>query len=121
MWKLKVMRNKPLAAVGYSGGVAAGTRAVEHLMAIGIEAEMVPLRQTVLIPKVETAFDDAGVPLDPGTSVALSVMLDDLAWWSALLADGRARGELLPAVFRVRAALAALQPDQHHAARRTGS
>ncbi|HEV7526832.1 MAG TPA: NAD(P)H-dependent oxidoreductase [Acidimicrobiia bacterium] len=105
------LRNKPIAAVGYSGGVAAGTRAVEHLMAIAIEAEMVPLRQTVLIPKVETAFDDAGVPIDPGTSIAMSVMLDDLAWWSALLAHGRTQGELPPAVFRMRAALAALPPD----------
>ena len=58
-------------------------------MAIAIEAEMVPLRQTVLIPKVEIAFDDTGVPIDPGTNVAMSVMLDDLAWWSALLAHGR--------------------------------
>ena len=105
------LRNKPIAAVGYSGGVAAGTRAVEHLMAIAIEAEMVPLRQTVLIPNVNDAFGDAGVPNDPATNVALSVMLDDLAWWSALLANGRAQGELPPAVFRMRAALAALQPE----------
>jgi NAD(P)H-dependent FMN reductase len=103
------LRNKPIAAVGYSGGVAAGTRAVEHLMSIAIEAEMVPLRQTVLIPNVTTAFDDAGVPNDLATGVAMSVMLDDLAWWSELLANGRAQGELPPAVFRMRAALAALQ------------
>jgi len=105
------LRNKPIAAVGYSGGVAAGTRAVEHLMAIAIEAEMVPLRQTVLIPNVQTAFDDLGVPIDAGTSAAMSVMLDDLAWWSALLAHGRAQGELPPAVFRMRATLAALQAE----------
>ena len=105
------LRNKPIAAVGYSGGVAAGTRAVEHLMAIAIEAEMAPLRQTVLIPHVTSAFDDAGVPIDMATSVAMSVMLDDLAWWAALLANGRAQGELPPAVFRMRAALAALQAE----------
>ena len=41
----------------------------------------------------------------------MSVMLDDLAWWAALLANGRAQGELPPAVFRMRAALAALQAE----------
>jgi len=105
------LRNKPIAGVGYSGGVAAGTRAIEHLMAVAIEAEMVPLRQTVLIPHVNDAFDGAGVPIDPATKVAMTVMLEDLAWWSALLANGRAQGELPPAVFRMRAALAALQPE----------
>jgi NAD(P)H-dependent FMN reductase len=105
------LRNKPLAAVGYSGGIAAGTRAVEHLMAIAIEAEMAPLRQTVLIPKVGTAFDADDNPIDPGTDIAMTVMLDDLAWWTALLATGRAQGELPPAVFRMQAALAARQTD----------
>ena len=44
------LRNKPVAFVGYSAGIAAGTRAVEHLALIAIEAEAVPLRNTVLIP-----------------------------------------------------------------------
>ena len=43
------LRNKPLAAVGYSGGTAAGVRAIEHLMDVAIEAEMVPLRDTVIM------------------------------------------------------------------------
>lgn len=101
------LRNKPLAAVGYSGGIAAGTRAVEHLAAIAIEAEMVPLRQSVLIPNVNTAFDASGVPVDLATDVAMTVMLDDLAWWAKVLAAARADGELAPGVFRMRAALAA--------------
>jgi len=100
------LRNKPLAAVGYSSGIAAGVRAVEHLMAVAIEAEAVPLRQTVLIPHVQEAFDDAGAPLDLGTRTAMTVMLDDLAWWGALLAQGRAQGELAPGVLRIRAAMA---------------
>ncbi len=100
-------RNKPLAAVGYSTGIAAGARAVEHLAQIAIEAEMVPLRQSVLIAKVAEAFDERGEPIDPATDMAMTIMLDDLAWWTALLARGRAEGELPPAVFRMRAALAA--------------
>jgi NAD(P)H-dependent FMN reductase len=101
------LRNKPLAAVGYSAGIAAGVRAVEHLMAIAIEAEMVPLRDTVLIPRVESAFDTGGAPVDPMTDIAMKVMLDDLEWWGSLLARGRAEGELAPGNMRVRAAMAA--------------
>jgi NAD(P)H-dependent FMN reductase len=103
------LRNKPIGAVGYSGGVAAGVRAVEHLFAIAIEAEMVPMRDTVLIAKVESAFDDQGVPTDFATRTAMGIMLDDLAWWAELLQYGRTKGELLPAAFRLREAMAKAQ------------
>ncbi|HVA59459.1 MAG TPA: NAD(P)H-dependent oxidoreductase [Mycobacteriales bacterium] len=103
------LRNKPLAAVGYSTGIAAGVRAVEHLAHVAIECEMVPLRDTVLIPYVESAFDEQGTPNNPMSEVAMTVMLDDLAWWAELLAKARADGELPPGSLRVRAALAAIQ------------
>lgn len=101
------LRNKPIAFVGYSGGIAAGTRAVEHLALIAIEAEAVPLRNSVLIPFVATAFGEDGQPADPATGIALSVALDDLAWWSIVLSRARADGELLPGTLRARAAAAA--------------
>ncbi len=101
------LRNKPVGFVGYSGGIAAGTRAVEHLALIAIEAEAVPLRNTVLIPFVADAFRDDGEPASPATDAALSITLDDLAWWSSALSRARAEGELLPASFRARAAAAA--------------
>ena len=100
------LRNKPLGAVGYSTGIAAGVRAIEHLMDVAIEAEMVPLRDTVIIPRVDTAFDEDGKPVDPMTDIAATVMLDDLEWWGTLLAKGRAEGELAPGSLRVRAAMA---------------
>jgi len=100
------LRNKPLAAVGYSTGIAAGSRAIEHLAHIAIEADMVPLRSTVLIPFVGSAFDADGAPVDPMREVALTITLDDLAWWSKALENARADGELPPAVFRMRAAQA---------------
>jgi NAD(P)H-dependent FMN reductase len=55
------LRNKPAAFVGYSGGIAAGVRAVEHLAQVCIEAETVPLRNTVLIPQVHRAFVSPGL------------------------------------------------------------
>jgi NAD(P)H-dependent FMN reductase len=94
------MRNKPVAAVAYSTGVAAGVRAVEHLAAIAIEAEAVPLRNTVLIPFVQNAFDANDQPKDAMTDIAMTVMLEDLAWWSNLLSKGRADGELVPGTMR---------------------
>jgi NAD(P)H-dependent FMN reductase len=101
------MRNKPVAFVGYSGGIAAGTRAVEHLALIAIEAEAVPLRNTVLIPFVGDAFGDDDEPKNPATDIALSIALDDLAWWSKVMTRARAEGELAPGTFRARAAAAA--------------
>jgi NAD(P)H-dependent FMN reductase len=102
-------RNKPIAAVGYSAGIGAGIRAIEHLAHVAIEAEAVPLRNSVVIPFVATAFDEPGEPTDPAASVSLDVVLDDLAWWSLALEAARAAGELIPGAFRARAAMAAAQ------------
>ena len=100
-------RNKPIGFVGYSGGIAAGTRAVAHLALIAIEGEAVPMRNTVLIPFVTEAFDEAGEPKSPATDIALGITLEDLAWFSKALGRARAEGELLPGAFRARAAAAA--------------
>ena len=105
------LRNKPVAFVGYSAGIAAGTRAVEHLALIAIEAEAVPLRNTVLIPSVASAFGEDGEPTNPATEAALAITLDDLSWWANALASARADGELPPAAFRSRAAAAAPAQD----------
>lgn len=97
-------RNKPAAFVGYSGGISAGVRAVEHLAHIAIEAEMVPLRSSVLIPLVDGAFDRNGAPEDAAASTAAGIMLDDLAWWAAALQKARQDSQLLPAALRKLAA-----------------
>jgi NAD(P)H-dependent FMN reductase len=109
VWLSFGFRNKPAAAVGYSGSIGGGTRAIEHLAQVFIEVEAVPLRNTVVIPFVRTAFGDNGEPVNPETGIRLQVMLDDLAWWSSALEKARAAGELLPGTLRARAALAAAQ------------
>ncbi|HEX4865750.1 MAG TPA: NAD(P)H-dependent oxidoreductase [Acidimicrobiales bacterium] len=93
-------RNKPAAFVGYSGGIAAGVRAVEHLAQVAIEAEMVPLRNTVLIPQVQNAFDADGEPTNPVAERSIAIMLDDLAWWGRVLSEARFAGQLPPAQAR---------------------
>jgi NAD(P)H-dependent FMN reductase len=107
VWLSFGFRNKPVAFVGYSGGVSGAMRAIEHLAHIFIEAEAAPLRNTVVLPHVRSAFSEAGEPADPTAVAALGVMLDDVAWWSAALEKGRAQGELVPGSFRVRAAVEA--------------
>ena len=107
VWLSFGFRNKPIAFVGYSGGVSGAMRAIEHLNHVFIETESVPLRNTVVIPQVQDAFDEAGEPVSAMTRAAASVMLDDLVWWSAALDEARAGGELVPGSFRIRAALAA--------------
>ncbi len=107
VWPSFGFRNKPVAAVGYSGGVGGGIRAIEHLVHVFVEAEAVPLRNTVVLPFVAEAFGAEGEPVSPETDIRLQVMLDDLAWWSSALEKARAGGELVPGSFRARAALAA--------------
>src|SRR5580692_1035056 len=108
VWVSFAFRNKPLVAVGYSGGIAGGVRAIEHLAQIAIEAELVPLRTSVVIPQVFEAFDANGNPVNPVTDISLRTALDDLAWWSVALEQARVAGELPPAVFRIQAAAAAV-------------
>jgi NAD(P)H-dependent FMN reductase len=97
-------RGKPAGYVGYSGGIGGGIRAIEHLAHVAIEAEMVPLRNSVVIPAVHSAFGPAGQPNDPRTSAAAKILLDDLAWWARALQQARAAGTLPPAAFRLMAA-----------------
>ena len=109
VWISFGFRNKPVAAVGYSAGIGAGIRAVEHLAQVMVEAEAVPLRNAVLVPKVNEAFDAAGQPTDATARAGLGILLDDLAWWSTALAQARKSGELVPGSLRLRAALAAAE------------
>lgn len=95
-------RNKPVAAVAYSSGIAGGSRAIENLTNVALEAEMILLRNTVIIPFVEQAFDENGNPTSAMTEAAATVMLEDLAWWSNVLNDARAAGQLPPGSHRLR-------------------
>jgi NAD(P)H-dependent FMN reductase len=107
VWVSFGFRNKPVAFVGYSGGQGGAIRAIEHLAHVFIEAEAVPIRNSVVIPHVRDAFDADGRPKNPIANAAAGIMLDDLAWWAATLEKARAEGELPPGSFRLQAALAA--------------
>ncbi len=100
-------RNKPAGFVAYSSGPVGGARAVEHLAQIAVEGEMVPLRNTVLLAEIQSAFGPDGHPRNAMTGVALTILLDDLAWWAGALSKARAAGQLKPGGLRLRAARAA--------------
>lgn len=52
-------QRKPVAFVSY-GGLGAGIRAVEQLIQVSVELNMVPLRTQVNIPMIWTNFDEKG-------------------------------------------------------------
>src|SRR5271165_4471901 len=54
VWLSFGFRNKPAAFVSYSGGIAGGVRAIEHLAHVFIEAEAAPMRNNVVIPAVHS-------------------------------------------------------------------
>jgi NAD(P)H-dependent FMN reductase len=108
-------RCKPLSVVAYSGGISGGVRAVEHLASIALEAEMMPLRTSTIVPQVFEAFDDEQRPRNPIADIGLQIALDDLEWWSNVLAAGRAGGQLPPAAFRMQAAAAAINEIEDEA------
>ena len=108
-------RNKPIAAVGYSGGIAGGVRAIEHLAQIAVEAEMMPLRTATIFPQVFQAFTPDHQPVNPVADISLRIALDDLKWWSEVLEPARANGQLPPAAFRIQAAAAALNEVEDEA------
>jgi NAD(P)H-dependent FMN reductase len=109
VWMSFGFRTKPAAAVGYSGGISGAIRAIEHLAQILVEAEAVPMRNSVVLPSVRTAFGDDGRPTDPMARISLDLVLEDLAWWAGILRAARQQDMPAPSFQRVQAALAALR------------
>jgi NAD(P)H-dependent FMN reductase len=87
--------HKPMGVVAY--GSVGGTRAAEHLRLIGVELQMVPVRNGVHIGggdffRVHPGFGGSGNLGDIEGSIAPSAkaMLDDLAWWAKATMAARA-------------------------------
>lgn len=84
---------KPFAALAY--GSMGGARALEHLRLIGIELQMVPLRNAVHIGagdffKVSPLGSDAPMSeIESNLEGSLKAMLEELAWWAKTLQGAR--------------------------------
>jgi len=90
----KEWNRKPLAAMGY-GGVGAA-RAIEHLRTIGVELQMVPLRNAVHLGggeffKVSPLGQNGEMStVEEVLAPSLNAMLDELAWWAKATMAARA-------------------------------
>ncbi len=77
---------KPMGYIGY-GGVGAA-RAIEHLRGIGVELQMVPLRNAVHIAAgsfmaVSPMGQNAAMStIEDAIAPASAAMLDELEWWA---------------------------------------
>jgi NAD(P)H-dependent FMN reductase len=72
---------KPVGFVSY-GGVAAGTRAVQHLKTVLASLQMVPVLEGVQIPFVKSLFgDDGAFNPDKGLEDAARLMLERTGFW----------------------------------------
>jgi NAD(P)H-dependent FMN reductase len=89
-WVYSEWRRKPVSFVSW--GSTAGSRAVQQLREIVVELQLAPLRASVHIP-VSTlwAHFQAG-DVEAGLAeldAAANTMIDDLLWWTTVLAAGR--------------------------------
>ena len=82
----KEWNRKPIAAIGY--GALGAARAVEHLRLIGVELQMVPVRNAVHIGggdffKVHPLGANAAIEeIEANLLPAATATLDDVVWWA---------------------------------------
>lgn len=82
----KEWNRKPIAAIGY--GALGAARAVEHLRLIGVELQMVPVRNAVHIGggdffKVHPLGANAPIEdIEANLLPAATATLDDVVWWA---------------------------------------
>jgi NAD(P)H-dependent FMN reductase len=88
-WHDRQWHAKPVGFVSY-GGISGGLRAVEQLRLVFAELHAVGIRDTVSFHGAWSHFDDTGNPISPeGCNSAAKTMLDQLAWWTRTLREGR--------------------------------
>jgi len=87
--------HKPMGAIAY--GSVGGARALEHLRAIAVEEQMVPVRNAVHIGgsdfwKVHPGMGGSGKLADIEAAIQPSAkaMLDDVMWWAKATMPARA-------------------------------
>jgi len=85
------LNRKPVAFVGY--GNVGGARAIEQLRLVAVEFEMAPVRWAihiladVMVPAMQS--DPFTPELFNSLDQRLTVMIDDLLWWTKTLRAGR--------------------------------
>jgi NAD(P)H-dependent FMN reductase len=80
----KEWNTKPVAFVSY-GGSAGGSRAVQHLRQVVAELQMVPLRDSIMLPFAHRLFDQDGTLTDPAYEARANALLDQWVTWAEAL------------------------------------
>jgi len=83
---------RPSAIVSYSGGYFAGARAAIQLREIVAELGMPAIPSVLPVPRVGSAFDDAGEPLDPKFRSKSEDFFKEFVWYMEALKTQRAKG-----------------------------
>jgi NAD(P)H-dependent FMN reductase len=83
---------RPAAIVSYSGGSFGGVRAASHLRDMLAELGMASIPSQFPIPKVQAAFDEAGVPADPAYLRRFNRFASELEWYAEALKKARQAG-----------------------------
>ncbi|GLY46861.1 NAD(P)H-dependent oxidoreductase [Lentzea sp. NBRC 102530] len=89
-WHLTEWRAKPVGFVSHGGGIGAGLRAVEQLRLVFAELRATTVRESVSFRGGATAFDGDRPRDEADAKLAVTALLDELAWWSLALRHGRA-------------------------------
>ena len=83
---------RPSAIVCYSAGSFGGVRAAMQLRMTLAELGTVTIPSLFPVPKVQTAFDEAGNALDPAFDNRIGRFLDELEWFATALRTARSAG-----------------------------
>ncbi|MFF0383308.1 NADPH-dependent FMN reductase [Streptomyces sp. NPDC004286] len=87
-WHYTQWQAKPVGFVSY-GGMAGGSRAVEHLRPVFAELHAVTVRDVVGLNMAWEQFDEDGQMTNEGASVAAKALFNQLVWWGNALRDAR--------------------------------
>jgi NAD(P)H-dependent FMN reductase len=83
---------RPSAIACYSAGAFGGVRAAMQLRAMLCELGTPSIPSLLPIPRVQDAFDEAGVPIDSAYEKRAARFLGELEWYAHALKAARARG-----------------------------
>ena len=83
---------RPSAIVCYSAGPYGGLRGAMQLRAVLGELGMPSIPSILAIPRIQSAFDEDGNPLDEAYPRRAGRFLDEFAWWAEATRHQRAKG-----------------------------
>ena len=83
--------HKPVGICGGSIGILGGARMVEQLRLVCIELHMVPIREAIYFPTVQTLFDAKGAITNETYAGRVKTFLDELKWYAEALKIARGK------------------------------